>query len=232
MIKPVALHICKHSRPSYWPLGIVVHHSDTPFRIKGKFVDAKMLDRFHAQRGFSKIYEGKVYHVAYHYVILPNGTVEHGRPDFCVGAHSGKTFYNKHYLGICLIGSFDPSSPYFGRGSATQPTAAQMAALQKLCVELCMKYEFPIENIIRHRDTNATYCPGRYMPFGHFMQAMRKQAPNEPKGPNYSISTSIGANSEYLQKSNEGINHINVEKYHVVSNATSQLRAITCQEDH
>ncbi|MHB1460312.1 MAG: peptidoglycan recognition protein family protein [Armatimonadota bacterium] len=232
MIKPIVFRLYKPARPADWPLGIVVHHSDTPFRIKGEFVDAKMLDRFHAQRGFSKLYKGKLYHIAYHYVILPDGTVQHGRPDKCAGAHSGKAFYNKHYLGVCLIGSFDPSSPFFGKSSATQPTAAQMTALQSLCVQLIRKYEIPVENVIRHRDTNSTYCPGRYMPFGHFMLALRKELVIEHITGDTGIYTSILPNMRHSDQSKEGNRHTGSENYHVVKNVGKSLQAVTCQEDN
>ena len=219
LVKPIVLRTTKPERPAYWPLGIVVHHSDTPFRIKGKFVDASLLDRFHKQRGFSREYEGKVYHIAYHYVILPDGTIQKGRPDYCIGAHAGNTYYNKHYLGVCLIGAFDPSSPFFGHGSAKSPTSAQMSALQSLCVKLCVKYEIPVQNIIRHRDANWTYCPGRYMPFGHFMQVMRKQLPEDLQNNKASVSARIAPKMHKSQNNNEGITHSLSELYTVVLNA-------------
>lgn len=54
---------------------------------------------------FETFYWGQIYHIGYHYIILPDGTLESGRPEKCKGAHA--VGYND-YLGICLIGDFSP----------------------------------------------------------------------------------------------------------------------------
>ncbi|MEJ5251246.1 MAG: N-acetylmuramoyl-L-alanine amidase [Chthonomonadetes bacterium] len=147
------------------PEGILLHHSATPFRLKGRMVDAKKLDEMHRQRGFDIVCEGKTYHIGYHYVILPDGRVQAGRPENCPGAHSGITYYNQRYLGVCVVGDFDSHGRWNGRRSPKQPTEAQIRSLVKLCVRLMRKYNIPLQNVRRHRDVNQTYCPGDQFPY-------------------------------------------------------------------
>lgn len=70
---------------------LVVHCSDSP---QGRGDDAETIHQWHLQRGFDGI--------GYHYVILEDGTVQKGRPEYWVGAHARG--YNES-LGICLIGN-------------------------------------------------------------------------------------------------------------------------------
>ena len=43
------------------------------------------IDKYHQARGFEILCFGRVYHVAYHYLIMPNGRVQTGRPERCEG---------------------------------------------------------------------------------------------------------------------------------------------------
>ena len=147
------------------PEGILIHHSATPFRLKGRLVDAQKIDEMHRQRGFSIECNGKTYHIGYHYVILPDGRVQPGRPENCPGAHSGVTYYNQRYLGICLVGDFDSRGRWNGKRSPKEPTPAQIESLVKLCATLMRKYDIPLRNVRRHRDVNQTNCPGDRFPF-------------------------------------------------------------------
>ena len=83
----------------------VIHCSDSPH---GRGDDAATIHKWHKERGFDG--------VGYHYVILEDGTVQSGRPEFWSGAHAKG--YNSA-LGICLIGERDFEM-------------AQMIALEKL----------------------------------------------------------------------------------------------------
>lgn len=138
------------------PVGIIIHHSvlipahDLP--------DAeRALDRFHYKRGFAISCFGKTYHIAYHYLILPNGEVQSGRPERCQGAHARG--YNS-YLGIALVGDFSSRDNPHGKKGPMQPTAQQMDALVKLCRELREKYDIPIQRIMPHSEVSRTRCPG------------------------------------------------------------------------
>ncbi|WP_121756919.1 N-acetylmuramoyl-L-alanine amidase [Helicobacter felis] len=119
---------------------IVIHCSDTP---EGREHNAADIDRWHKQRGFSRI--------GYHYVVKLNGSIEKGRADHEIGAHAKG--YNTGSLGICYIG---------GRSKEGKPkdtrTPEQKQALKKLCAELASKH--PEADFCGHRDLDkGKECP-------------------------------------------------------------------------
>jgi N-acetylmuramoyl-L-alanine amidase len=71
---------------------VVVHCSATP---NGKAFTAKDIHQMHLDRGFAGI--------GYHKVILVDGVVEMGRPEYWIGSHAAN--FNEGSLGICLIGT-------------------------------------------------------------------------------------------------------------------------------
>lgn len=144
------------------PPGIIFHSSDSPAVWKGIPINAERLEQIHKRDhpDWRTEWEGKVYHIGYHYVILPDGTVEKGRPDHCKGCHAP---HFNNWIGVCIIGAFDPSIPYYWYPS--KPTAKQVEAVQQLCKDLMTKYKIPASRIIRHRDAKKTWCPGRRFPY-------------------------------------------------------------------
>lgn len=145
------------------PAGIVIHHSAVPRAPWEREVDASVIDAIHRRRGFGIFYWGRVYHVGYHYVILPDGTVQKGRPDRCRGAHAAG--YNS-YIGICLVGNFSSGRASSGEYGAEEPTPAQLNALVALSRQLQTEYGFPAEHVITHKEVNPeTECPGDRFPF-------------------------------------------------------------------
>ena len=112
---------------------IVVHCSDTP---DNKNLGAKDIHEMHLSFGWNGI--------GYHKVVLRDGSIENGRPEFWIGAHvKGK---NKSSLGVCLI----------GRNNFTNE---QFYELEKLLIKWKKKYK-DVE-IIGHRDVVKTdkTCP-------------------------------------------------------------------------
>ena len=112
---------------------LVVHCSDTP---DDKNLDASDIHKMHLSFGWDGI--------GYHKVILRNGTIENGRPNYWIGAHvKGK---NKSSIGICLI----------GRQSFTEN---QYTSLEELLLSLKSIYN-PV-SILGHRDVVVTdkTCP-------------------------------------------------------------------------
>lgn len=156
-------------------LGVVIHHSATPPTSAGKPVDAAVLDGYHARRGWVHVDTSGVYHIGYHYVVLQDGTVQPGRPENAMGAHSGVTYYNRHYLGICLVGDFDSSSNPRGGNGPLRPPAAQMKATADLVAELARRHGFGPEEIIAHRDVKRTLCPGDRFPMSELRAAVQKR---------------------------------------------------------
>lgn len=154
------------------PAGVVIHHTATGARVNGQVVDAALIARWHEQRGFSAEYRGRIYHIGYHYVILPDGTLQRGRPEWMLGAH---TYGYNDFLGICLVGNFDSKSNPDGRQQPARPTAAQMKTLKSLLVELMLKYRLRPEDIYGHCELVATACPGDRFPLQQLREELGKK---------------------------------------------------------
>jgi len=75
---------------------LAVHCSDSP---KNRGDDAATINRWHidSSKGFDLI--------GYHAVILEDGRVQAGRPEYCQGAHCPKI--NSKSISVCLIGDGD-----------------------------------------------------------------------------------------------------------------------------
>lgn len=148
------------------PEGIIVHHAALPPSYAGRRVDAQLIGEFHRARGLSTFCWGRYYDAGYHYVILPDGTVQSGRPEYCKGAHA--LGYNSS-IGICLIGNFSSRHNPNGEQGPTAPTEKQMRALVNLCNELATKYQIPASRMRRHSDIEpGTECPGDGFPMAEF----------------------------------------------------------------
>ncbi|HMB95683.1 MAG TPA: peptidoglycan recognition family protein, partial [Tepidisphaeraceae bacterium] len=59
--------------------------------------------------------------------------------------------FNDFGIGICLVGNFD----------IERPTPRQMQSLAKLTAYLMRTYNISESNVLGHRDTKPTDCPGR-----------------------------------------------------------------------
>ena len=113
---------------------IVIHCSESP---PGRGDDASTIHEWHTHRGFDGI--------GYHAVILENGDIQIGRPDYWTGAHAFG--HNGSSLGVCLI----------GKGHYTQ---AQYFALYRYISEKLMEYpSIQYDKIIGHSDVPDKLCP-------------------------------------------------------------------------
>jgi hypothetical protein len=144
------------------PVGIILHHTALIPGSKSLPTDKREVDAFHEAKGFDVVCFGREYHVAYHYLVLPSGEVQAGRPERCQGAHA--MGYNA-YLGISIAGDFSSKDNPAGAKGPSTPTPQQEQALVKLCRKLREKYNFPIHRIMRHSDVSPTECPGDRFPF-------------------------------------------------------------------
>ena len=134
-----------NAQPREWDW-IVIHHSATP---TGGVV---AFDKAHKAKGWDG--------VGYDFVIgngtdTADGQVEVGYrwPIQAQGAHAytPDELYNKHGIGICLVGNMDDHPP----------TAKQMRALDRLVAYLADTYRIKQSNIIGHKMTGKqTDCPG------------------------------------------------------------------------
>ncbi|MGI0118286.1 N-acetylmuramoyl-L-alanine amidase [Zooshikella sp. RANM57] len=111
---------------------LIVHCSDSP---NGRDDSAADIHRWHIGQGWVGI--------GYHRVIRRDGQVEHGRPDYWIGAHVAG--HNSTSLGVCLIGR-------------DQFTDEQMQSLERLILEWKIKY--PDAEVCGHCDLDMhKTCP-------------------------------------------------------------------------
>jgi N-acetylmuramoyl-L-alanine amidase len=153
------------------PTGIIVHHTAT-IPSEGKVpASEREVDQYHRARGFNVLCFGKEYHVAYHYLVLPDGTVQQGRPERCEGAHAPG--YNS-YLGISVAGDFSRVDNRRGSKGPARPTAEQVKSLIQLCRTLRHRYNIPLQHILRHSDVAPTECPGDSFPFRYLVSQVAR----------------------------------------------------------
>jgi N-acetylmuramoyl-L-alanine amidase len=155
------------------PTGIVIHHTAVLPMATAPPANTGEVDRYHESRGFEIVCEGRVYHVAYHYLILPDGRVQAGRPERCEGAHARG--YNS-YLGISVVGDFSSRDNPSGSKGLIRPSEAQIASLVRLCRELRTRYRIPLQHIVRHSDISSTQCPGDRFPFAPLLGKLQDQS--------------------------------------------------------
>ena len=127
---------------------LIIHCSAT---FPDRCVTIADITRWHQQRGWKTI--------GYHYVILPDGTVQTGRPLEEAGAHCRN--HNAHSIGICYIGGMAYSNgarDTTGKGYPSDTrTEAQKAALRRLLQEL--RTRFPNAQIHGHSNYAPKACP-------------------------------------------------------------------------
>ena len=95
--------------------------------------------------------------IGYHFLIDPWGRVFEGRELKYQGAHAGDGKTNKHNIGICLLGNFQP-----GEEGASPPTPAQIDSMRNLVRILSDNFDIPPSQVFSHRQIRprATFCPG------------------------------------------------------------------------
>jgi N-acetylmuramoyl-L-alanine amidase len=152
------------------PTGIVLHHTAVIPGQEKPPKSERAVDQYHEERGFEILCSGRLYHVAYHYLVMANGAVRAGRPERCEGAHASG--YNS-YLGISIVGDFSSRDNPAGARGPEKPTRAQIAALVRLCRRLRARYRIPLQNIIRHRDIANTECPGDRFPYRAILDQLK-----------------------------------------------------------
>lgn len=119
---------------------IIVHCSDTR---PSNVIDIDTIHAWHVARGFS--------HVGYHFVILPSGIVQVGRPLTKQGAHAVQC--NKTSIGVCYVGG-RLASGVIG-DTRTYAQKISMAYVFGYIID----YYPSIEEIIGHNDVSTKWCP-------------------------------------------------------------------------
>lgn len=116
---------------------IVLHH-------RAGTGDVDSIHAQHVKQGWTGI--------GYHYYIRLDGTIYTGRPEKAVGAHTVN--YNNQSIGVCFEGNYETTN--------TMPKE-QFDAGQALIQSL--RETYPTAKVVRHRDLQATACPGQFFPF-------------------------------------------------------------------
>ena len=127
-----------------------LHHiGEIPRSLNPYSIDARMINGWHLDRGWSGI--------GYHYVVKRDGVVERGRPRIMMGAHDEGE--NACSIGICVVGDFTLD--------IIHPAPLQMISLECLLADLYdiyQKPEAPYIELCGHRDheppETPTECPG------------------------------------------------------------------------
>ena len=137
---------------------------------KGNFTRRSKTDEVilhHAEASSATVWDINDWHlsngwvgIGYHYYIRKDGSIYRGRPEWAVGAHA--TGHNDRSIGICCEGAYM---------TETMP-AAQLASLKALLRDIMGRYgTMPLR---RHRDVNATSCPGDNFPWAEAQNYMKE----------------------------------------------------------
>lgn len=121
----------------------ILHHS------AGETGDAYQFHKQHLGQGWAGI--------GYHFVILPDGTIQRGRPEQYIGSHAGSNG-NGDSLGINFVGNFMTHGP----------TEAQIQAY--LWLHQRNEQIYGHLEVVGHRDVMATACPGDMFPMERIKQ--------------------------------------------------------------
>ena len=130
---------------------IIIHHA------AASECSADDIHRIHLNNGWTGI--------GYHFYVRKSGEVYTGRPIDKVGAHT--TNYNSVGIGVCFEGNFETE----------KMPDSQLKAGQELIDYL--RNVYPKATIKKHKDFNATACPGKNFPWGDLC-AIRKEIEHTP----------------------------------------------------
>lgn len=134
---------------------ITIHHTGG---VQGSSTD--LLDAMHASHLVDDDFDHRG--MAYHFVIMADGTIYRGREENALGSHTWKG--NSGNLGISLAGNFDTDGDHPG---FQEPTQEQLDSLTSLVAWLCNKHSItPSSDTIwghyEHYDGRGSWtgCPG------------------------------------------------------------------------
>lgn len=127
---------------------IILHH-------RAGHGDVEGIDRIHKNNGWTCI--------GYHFYVRKDGSIYRGRQEDKVGAHAYGS--NSTSIGICAEGNFE--------------TDIMSAEQKNSIIELVgyLKDKYGITKVLRHKDVNATACPGKNYPFDEIVSGKETTVP-------------------------------------------------------
>lgn len=131
---------------------IILHHAVYNGDVEG-------IDRIHKNQGWTCI--------GYHFYVRKDGSIYRGRREDTVGAHAYGS--NMTSIGICAEGNFE----------IDVMSDAQKNAIKELVIYLKNKYGITV--VKRHKDVNATACPGKNYPFDEIANVKVETVKIEPE---------------------------------------------------
>lgn len=138
---------------------LILHHA------AADNISAETIHSWHLANGWAGI--------AYHYYVRKDGSVYRGRPEAWTGGHT--TNWNWCSLGICFEGNFD---------AQTMPEEQRKAGAE-LVADIVKRYPGII--VGKHKDYQATACPGANFPFDAIVQGEVTE-PEDSDAENYGAS--------------------------------------------
>ena len=121
---------------------IIIHHA------AATSCTADDIHRWHKNNGWAGI--------GYHFFVRKDGSVYRGRPQDKVGAHASGE--NSDSIGICFEGNYETEK--------TMPAAQKKAGAELVAY---LKNYYKITKVLKHKDVNATACPGKNFPFNEIV---------------------------------------------------------------
>lgn len=134
---------------------ITVHHAGAP--------DHHGPSQFAAYHVLPKSKQGKGYPaIAYHFVILPDGTINQCLPLTAWSSHNG--FNNKNAIGVCLAGNFENHPATDAQMESLGWVIRHIREVVPYVKYLCGHREYP-------KRIGRTLCPGKFFD----MEALRQK---------------------------------------------------------
>lgn len=134
-----------HSTRNGKPKAVVLHHA------AASSASVETIHSWHLGNGWAGI--------GYHFYVRKDGKIYRGRPESWNGGH---TYGYNEYLGICAEGNFENE---------------KMPAAQKTAIIELLRYLFDKYGeikVYKHRDLDATACPGKNYPFDSIVSESKK----------------------------------------------------------
>ncbi len=154
---------------------IAIHHTASGD------VSAETVHGWHRNRGWMGI--------GYHYLVRQSGDIERGRAEELRGIHASAA--NADSIAIALAGNFE----------LAPPAADQLDALVWLIRDIHSRYGEL--TLIRHRDLQATACPGRLFPWEEMLRRIQQRTHLVVRGDTlFSLARRYGVTVEQLRQWN------------------------------